>query len=92
MDDDRGIRRRARRNRPRLLDFKDSPAVQAMLRAVRPAVVGLLFVVWSLFPKSVVSWHTGLIAVAAFLVINYLNHHPALAIVATAAIGLAFYR
>ena len=75
------------------MKYNDTPLVQAMLKAVRPAVVGLLIVVvWEMFPKSVTSWHTGMIAAAAFLAINFLNLHPALAIVATAAIGLAFYR
>ena len=73
--------------------YKDTPLVQAMLKAVRPAVVGLLLVVvWDMFPKSVTSWHTGLIALAAFGAIHFLNLHPALAIVVTAALGLAFYR
>ena len=64
-----------------------------MLKAVRPAVVGLLIVaVWEMCPKSVISWHTALIAVATFVAINFLNLHPALAIVATAALGLVFYR
>ena len=31
-------------------------------------------------------------AIAAFVAINFLNLHPALAIVVTAALGLAFYR
>ena len=73
--------------------YKDTPIAQAMLKAVRPAVVGLLLVVvWEMCPKSVTSWHTGLIACGAFVAIYFLNLHPALAIVATAAIGLAFYR
>lgn len=63
-----------------------------MLRAVRPSVVGLLFVVWRMFPMLVVSWHISLITVAAFLAINCLNHHPTLSIAAAATIGLAFYR
>jgi chromate transporter len=73
--------------------YKDAPAIKAMLTAVRPAVVGMLVVVvWEMFPKSVMSWHTGLIAIATFAALNFLNVHPALAIVATAALGLAFYR
>jgi chromate transporter len=74
-------------------NYKESPYVQATLKAVRPAVVGLLFVVaWEMFPKSVTSWHTGLIAAAAFAAITLLNVHPALAIVASAVAGVAFYR
>lgn len=73
--------------------YKDSPYVQATLKAVRPAVVGLLFVVvWEMFPKSVTSWHTGLIAVATCVAIILLNVHPAVAIVVSAVIGVAVYR
>jgi chromate transporter len=73
--------------------YKERPAVQAMLKAVRPAVVGLLaVVVWEMAPRSVTSWHTGLIALASFGAICFLNLHPALAIVVTAALGLAVYR
>lgn len=75
------------------MNYKDTPVVQAMLKAVRPAVVGLLVVVVvDMFPKSVTSWHTGIIALVAFVAIHFLNLHPALAIVATAALGLVFYR
>jgi chromate transporter len=75
------------------INYKDTPLVQAMLKAVRPAVVGLLIVVvWEMCPISVTSWHTALIAVAVFVAINFLNLHPALAIVATKALGLVFYR
>ena len=74
-------------------NYKDSPYVQATLKAVRPAVVGLLFVVvWEMFPKSVTSWHTGLIAVITFAAISLLNVHPAVAIVASAVVGIALYR
>ncbi len=75
------------------MSYKDTPIVQAMLKAVRPAVVGLLLVVvWQMAPKSVTSWHTGLIALAAFGAIHFLSLHPALAIVATAILGLVIYR
>ena len=75
------------------MHYKDTPLVKAMLKAVRPAVVGLLIVVvWEMCPQSVTSWHTALIAIAAFAAINFLNLHPALAIVVTAALGLVFYR
>jgi len=64
-----------------------------MLKAVRPAVVGLLIVVVvDMFPKSVTSWHTGVITLVAFVAIYFLNLHPALAIVATAVLGLVVYR
>ena len=75
------------------MSYKDTPVVQAMLKAVRPVVVGLLVVVvWQMFPKSVTTWHTGLLAVGAFVAIQYLNLHPALAIVVAAVLGLVVYR
>jgi chromate transporter len=75
------------------MSYKDTPVVQSMLKAVRPAVVGLLIVVVvDMFPKSVTSWHTGVIALVAFVAIQFLNLHPALAIVATAVLGLVVYR
>lgn len=75
------------------MSYKDTPVVQAMLRAVRPVVVGLLLVVvWQMLPKSVTTWHTGLLAVGAFVAIHFLNLHPALAIAAAAVLGLAVYR
>lgn len=73
--------------------YKDSPYIQATLKAVRPAVVGLLIVVvWEMAPKSVTTWHTAVIALATFGAINFLNLHPALAIVGAAVLGVAFYR
>lgn len=74
------------------LAYKDSHAVKAMLKAVRPAVVALLVVtVWEIFPSSVTSWDTALIAVATFMAVVFLNVHPALAIMATAILGLFIY-
>lgn len=75
------------------LQFKDSKFVTATLKAVRPAVIGLLLVVvWEMFPKAVVDVGTGLIGVAAFGAIAFAGVHPAWAIVAAAAIGLVAYR
>jgi len=75
------------------MSYKDTPYVQATLKAVRPAVVGLLIVVvWQMLPKSVTTWHTAVIALATFGAINFMNLHPALAIVAAAVVGVAFYR
>lgn len=72
--------------------FKDLPQVQAILKAVRPAVVALLaLVVYDIFPRSVASWDTGLIALASFMAVVYLDIHPALAILAAGVVGLIFY-
>ncbi len=75
------------------LQFKDSPLVAGTLKAVRPAVVGLLLVVvWEMFPRAVTNMSTGVISAATFGVIAFLGLHPAWAIVAAGMIGLAAYR
>jgi chromate transporter len=74
------------------LRFKDLPISQAMLTAVRPVVVALLaYTVYTVFPKSIKTWHTGLIGLAAFAAVTFLNVHPALTILAAAVLGLIFY-
>lgn len=75
-----------------LLTYRHSPWVQGMLKAVRPAVVALLaLVVYQIFPRSVESWHTGLIAAVTFVSIVFLDYHPALAILGAALLGLLIY-
>ena len=75
------------------LRFKDLPFARAMLTAVRPVVVALLaYTVYTVFPKSVKNWHTGLIALVAFAAVAFLNVHPALTILGAAILGLAVYR
>jgi chromate transporter len=75
------------------LKYKELPAVKGSLKAVRPVVIALLaLVVCNIFPSSVNSWHTALIAVVAFLVVAFLKVHPAVVIAAAALIGITFYR
>jgi len=75
------------------LRFKDLPYAKAMLTAVRPVVVALLaYTTYTFLPKSVKNWHTGLIAVASFAVVTWLNVHPALVILGAAVLGLIVYR
>lgn len=72
--------------------YKDAPQVKASLKAVRPAIVALLaVVVYDMFPHSVTSWHTGLIALATFVIIVYFNLHPAFAIAVAALLGVLVY-
>lgn len=72
--------------------YKDKPQVQASLKAVRPAVVALLaMVVYDVFPHSVKSWHTGLIAVVAFAAVVWFKIHPALVILLAALFGILIY-
>ncbi|MBC7264914.1 MAG: chromate transporter [Chloroflexi bacterium] len=74
------------------MQYKDSPKVAAMLKAVRPVVVALLaLVVWEVFPVSVKSWDTALILGASFLLVAFTNIHPALVITAAALLGLLVY-
>jgi chromate transporter len=75
------------------LKYKDLPTVKGLLKGVRPVVIALLaVVVYNIFPSSVNSWHTALLAVGAFCVIAFLNIHPAVLIVGAALFGMMFYR
>jgi chromate transporter len=72
--------------------FKDHPISQNALRAVRPAVVGLLlWTVWDLRkPASTVDG--ALIAVGTFIAIVVLDIHPAVVVLAAAVLGVVVYR
>jgi chromate transporter len=75
------------------LRFKDMPFAKAMLTAVRPVVVALLaYTAYTVFPKGITNWHTGLIALVAFAAVAFLNVHPAWTILAAAVLGLIVYR
>lgn len=83
---------------------KDSPTVQAMLKAVRPVVVGLL--VWTAYDMGrtvfatepsgsawlVQEWDKVLIAVAAFVLLTVTKINPAFIILGAAALGFWVYR
>ncbi|MCP4869420.1 MAG: chromate transporter [Proteobacteria bacterium] len=71
--------------------FKDHPRVQGMMTAVRPVVLALLtFMVLQIGPKSVLSWHTGVLAAVA-LGLLFLKVHPAWLILAAAGFGAVAY-
>jgi chromate transporter len=84
--------------------IKDSPAVQAMLKAVRPVVVGLL--VWTAYdmggtvfgarqagwPSLLQEWDKVAIAVAAFALLTMTKINPAFIILGAAALGFGVYR
>jgi chromate transporter len=75
------------------LKYKDLAVVKGLLKGVRPVVIALLLVVvYSIFPASINSWHTALIAVATFSLIAFLNVHPAVLILGAAVLGMMFYR
>jgi chromate transporter len=85
--------------------IKDSPSVQAMLKAVRPVVVGLL--VWTAYDMAATvfgarqsswtssvlqEWDKALIAVAAFALLTFTKINPAFIILGAAALGFGVYR
>lgn len=69
------------------------PSVKGMISGIRPVVIALLLItVAHLAPRSVISWDTFLIALAAFVVVFFFKVHPVYTIAAAAVIGLIFYR
>jgi chromate transporter len=85
--------------------LKDAQWVKAALTAVRPAVVGLL--IWTAYdlgvkvvdPKAqglmaalIQRWDWVAIALLTFVAITFLRVHPAVAILATAVLGVIIYR
>jgi len=75
------------------LEYKDQPRVVGAFRAVRPVVVALmLLVVYRIWPQSVVSLSTAVIAAVAFAGVAFFGVHPALAILAAAVFGAFTFR
>ncbi|MGD0576203.1 MAG: chromate transporter [Anaerolineales bacterium] len=85
--------------------IKDSPAIRAMLAAVRPVVVGLLL--WTAYdmaravfaiqgtawPMALVrGWDKVLISLGTFTLLTLTGINPALVILAAAMLGLLVYR
>jgi chromate transporter len=83
---------------------KNSPAVKAMLQAVRPVVVGLLL--WTSYDMAVSvfgakklgwgqaltqGWDKLLFVIAAFVLLTFTKINPALIILGTAILGLILY-
>ncbi len=74
------------------LRYKDLPAVEGLLKGVRPVVFALLVLVTcQIWPSSIVSWPTALIAAVSLCLMGFFNVHPAMLMVAGAAIGFAFW-
>ena len=84
---------------------KDSPAVIAMLKAVRPIIVGLLLwttyvMAYSVFSVSKLGWGKGLvqnwdkaiIAIVAFALLTLTEVNPVWLVVAGAVLGFVVYR
>lgn len=84
--------------------FKDNPYVKAAISGVRPFVVGLL--AWTTYQIAVTvfslnkglgaslpqNWDKWLIAIGSFFVLTLTNISPVWLVLATAVIGLIFYR
>ena len=85
--------------------IKDNPYMKAAIVGVRPFVVGLL--VWTAYQMGVTvfglnkqglgtsligSWDKWLIMLGSFLVLTFTNVSPIWLVLATAGIGLLFYR
>ena len=85
--------------------FKDSPRIQAMLRAIRPVVIGLLL--WTAYDMARVvftaeklgwkdvllaGWDKLLLAVAALALLTFTRINPALVILGAGLFGLVLYR
>jgi len=84
---------------------KDSPTVAAMLKAVRPIIVGLLLwttyvMAYSVFSVSKLGWGKGLvqnwdrvmIAIVAFALLTLTEINPIWLVIAGAILGLIVYR
>jgi len=86
-------------------NIKDSPAIKAMLTAVRPVVVGLL--IWTAYdmastvfgaPKLgwgaalVRGWDKLLITAAAFLLLTFTKINPVFIVIGAALLGFFVYR
>ena len=84
---------------------KDSPAVAAMLKAVRPVVIGLLL--WTAYDMALTvfgvqktgwmgaltqGWDRVIVCVAAFALLTLTRVNPAFVILGGAVLGLVLYR
>jgi chromate transporter len=75
-----------------LMQFRSAPAVSGAMKAVQPAVIGLLaWTVVSLAPEGIRSW-TGALLAGGALAALALKVHPAVVIVAAMGIGAVFLR
>ena len=85
--------------------IKDSPTVVAMLKAVRPIIVGLLLwttyvMAYSVFSVSKLGWGNGLvqnwdkviIAIAAFALLTLTEVNPVWLVIAGAILGFVVYK
>ncbi len=75
------------------MHMKDHPLFGAMMKGIRPVILALLaLVVYQMFPKSIVSPMTGLIALGSLAIMIFFRIHPAFLIVAGGVLGTLFFR
>ena len=75
-----------------LMQFRQAPAVSGAMRAVQPAVIGLLaWTVVSLAPDGIRSMPGALIAGGALMALMF-KVHPAVVIVTAMGLGALFMR
>ena len=74
------------------LRYKDLPAVEGLLKGVRPVVFALLVLVtYEIWPSSIVSWPTAVIAAVSLCLMGFFNIHPAFLMVVGAALGFILW-
>jgi len=70
--------------------IKDNPMVESMLIGLRPVVVAMLaYAAWDMAPNALKGYRAVAIAVVALTLMVFTSIHPALIIVAGAAVGMA---
>ncbi len=85
--------------------IKDSPSIQAMLKAVRPAVIG--FLLWTAYDLGatvlvgkgstlglalVQNWDKFIIVLVTFALLTFTRINPAMVVLGAAALGWLLYR
>lgn len=71
------------------LRYKDLPAVEGLLKGIRPVVFALLVLVtYDVLSPSIVSWQTALIAAVSLCLMGFFNIHPAFLMVAAGILGI----
>jgi chromate transporter len=74
------------------LHMKDNPLLQAVMKGVAAAVVGLLAsIVYKMFIKLVTEYRSAALAVAAFLALDIFKFNPIAILLAAGALGLVLY-
>ncbi len=70
-------------------DYKDNPAVEAVFKGIRPAVVALIAAPLVKMAKSArITWKTAIIPIATALIIWYFHISPIWIIIVAIAVGL----